>query len=72
MTEFEALQNAVNSIGNSLISLHEKNSEDKRKTIKKYFLSHSDAGTISPCLDYEQMNHFILGFAKACKLFLNK
>ncbi len=69
MNELKALQNAVNSSGCQFLSIQVKPTEDKRKTINRYFLDHVGFGTISPVLDYEQMNHFILGFSKAFKIY---
>ena len=71
ITELEALQNAVISTDFTGLSVHEKPFyEDKRKTVKKYFLQ-IDKVTISPVLDYENMNYFILGFSKANKILTN-
>lgn len=67
MTELEALQNAVKSTGTQGLEIFEYQNEDKRKTIQKYYLC-LDGATISPRLDYEQMNHFILGFSRAKQL----
>lgn len=66
ITELEALQNAANVIG---LQVKEYIQNDKRKSIKKYFLL-NDIGTVSPVLDYENMNHFILGWIN-CKKFSN-
>lgn len=63
MTEHEALQNAANSLE---LFVHEKHNEDKRKTVKKFFLTQSGT-TVSPTLDYENMNHFILGWSNSIK-----
>ena len=64
MTELQALQNA--STGLSL-TVHEKYTQDKRKTVGRYFLTDRNGTTVSPVLDYEQMNHFILGWSRALK-----
>jgi hypothetical protein len=66
MTELQALQNAISSLPK--VQVYEKQFEDKRKTTKKYYLTFN-GGTISPVLDYENLNHFILGFSKAKNLF---
>lgn len=68
ISELEALQNAVISTNYPGLSIHEKPMEDRRKTTKKYFLN-IGGSTISPVLDYENMNHFLLGFFKAKKMF---
>lgn len=71
LSEFESLQNAVNynELSKFNLSLYEKFFEDKRKTTKMFFLQNDKTGeTISPVLDYENMNHFILGFSRGIKL----
>ena len=65
--ELEGLQNHVNSCYEPLLSVHEYVNHDRRKTIKHYFLT-VNGTTISPILNYESMNHFLLGFNKALKL----
>jgi hypothetical protein len=64
MSNLLALHNAANSVGLIGLKVHEKFNEDKRRSIKKYFLTHCGM-TISPVLNYDNMNHFILGFSKA-------
>lgn len=61
MTELQALQNAANKMNLTICEWH---NEDNRKTIKKYFAK-INGKTISPILDYETLNHFILGYSKA-------
>ena len=70
-TELEALNNAVSYFGFKNIILHEKQYIDKRKKVSKFFLQYG-AETISPVLDYNQMNHFILGMGTMQKLTINK
>lgn len=70
MTKLEALTNAVISANVAGLKVYEKYSEDKRKTVNKYFVT-LEGTTISPVLNYENMNHFILGFSKAPKLLIN-
>ncbi len=65
--KFKALQNAVISTDFPGLGVYEKQFEDKRKTAKKYFLQ-INKSMLSPVLDYENMNHFILGFSKAKKI----
>ena len=67
-TELQSLQNHVKSINLEGLEIREWNQQDKRKSIKKYFAIMSGI-TISPTLDYEQMNHFLLGFGRAVKYF---
>ena len=59
-TQLEALNNALQYFGFKNIILHEKQYSDKRKKVSKFFLQQG-AKTISPMLDYNEMNHFILG-----------
>lgn len=66
-TEFQALENLTNTIGLSGLQIVEKQQSDKRHTTKKFFLCLNYLN-ISPVLDYEQMNHFILGFKKCYEL----
>lgn len=58
--QIEALNNALSYLGLKNVILHEKQYSDKRKKVSKFFLQQG-AETISPVLDYKQMNHFILG-----------
>lgn len=67
MTELESLQNAAQNIGMGF-NIHEYQNSDKRKTVKLYYLQF-DGITSSPCLDYDNMNHFLLGFLKAKKIY---
>jgi len=67
MTELNALENAVISAKLEGLKVYEKQTTDKRKTIKHYFLNYY-GNTISPNLDYDNMNHFIMGLSKGLKL----
>ena len=67
ITQLEALNNAVNYFGLKNIILHEKQNSDKRKKVSKFFLQYG-AKIISPVLDYNEMNHFILGMWTMKKL----
>ena len=69
--QMEALQNALNSFGLTNVILHEKQYSDKRKKVSKFFLQQG-AETISPVLDYNEMNHFILGMGTMQRLTINK
>lgn len=62
--KFDALQNAVNSIGMQGLKLTLKPEHDKRKTAERFLLS-LNGMCISPVLDYDKMNHFLLGFSCA-------
>ena len=55
----------------SNIILHEKQYSDKRKKVSKFFLQ-DGAKTISPVLNYNEMNNFILGMDAMQKLTNNK
>ena len=63
----EALENALNSFGLTNLTVYPKISEDKRLKTPKFFLNNGFQ-TISPVLDYENMNHFILGMGTMQKL----
>ena len=69
--QMEALQNALNSFGLKNVILHEKQYSDKRKKVSKFFLQQG-AKTISTVLDYNEMNHFILGMGAMQRLTINK
>lgn len=60
-TEIQSLQNAADDLG---LIIYEKLTQDKRKTIKNYF-AQKGSQTVSPVLDYENLNHFLLGWRKA-------
>ena len=70
-TQLEALNNALSYFGFKNVILHEKQYSDKRKKVSKFFLQQG-AETISPVLDYNEMNHFILGMSAMQKLTINK
>jgi hypothetical protein len=67
MTQLQALENAVNSVKIEGLKINQYYFEDKRKKTEMYFLSLNN-NCISPKLDYDNMNHFILGFSKALSL----
>ena len=69
--QIEALQNALQYLGLKNINLHEKQYNDKRKKVSKFFLQQG-LETISPVLDYNEMNHFIFGMGTMQKLTINK
>lgn len=56
--ELEALQNAA-SVSNLVIN--ENFTQDKRVKIKKYFATLNGL-SVSPTLEYNLMNHFLLGW----------
>lgn len=63
ITEIEALQNAANDLG---IEIRTKYQEDRRRSINKYFAMYK-GNSVSPVLDYDQMNYFLLGWRNAIK-----
>ena len=69
-TQLEALNNALSYFGLKNIILHEKQYSDKRKKVSKFFLQ-DGAKTISPVLNYNEMNNFILGMDAMQKLTNN-
>ena len=56
----EALENALNSFGLNNLTIYPKISVDKREKKPKFFLNFGFQ-TISPVLNYENMNSFIKG-----------
>ena len=71
ITQLEALNNALQYLGLKNINLHEKQYNDKRKKVSKFFLQQG-VKTISPVLNYKEMNCFILGMGEMQKLTNNK
>lgn len=69
MTQLQALNNAANN-SNLSLRVYEMPMLDKRKSVKKFFLQ-IGIKTISPVLNYENMNHFILGFLRAEEILTN-
>jgi hypothetical protein len=67
MTELQSLQNAADNVTIGTATVHKHYFEDRRKTTNKYFLT-INGTSCSPILDYEQMNHFILGMLKAISM----
>ena len=65
--QLEALNNALDYFGFKNINLHEKQYSDKRKKVSKFFLQQG-AETISPVLDYENMNYFIMGMGASKRI----
>ena len=69
--QLEALNNALNYFGLKNINLHEKQYSDKRKRVSKFFLQQGE-NRISPVLNYNEMNNFILGMGTMKRLTNNK
>ena len=63
----EALENALNSFGLNNLTIYPKISVDKREKKPKFFLNNGFK-TISPVLDYENMNYFIMGMGASKKI----
>ena len=63
----EALQNTVNYQKVDGLNIQPYIENDKRKKEARFVLSLNGA-CISPVLNYDNMNHFILGFSRALKL----
>lgn len=61
--ELQALENAANNCNIEGLKVIEAYQQDKRKTLKMYYLQLGNS-TFSPKLDYENLNHFILGMIK--------
>jgi hypothetical protein len=59
-TEIQYLQNAADDLG---LVVHEKAIDDRRKKVKRYFANKGNE-TVSPVLDYEQLNHFLAGWRR--------
>ena len=68
--QLEALNNSLSYFGFKNINLHEKQYNDKRKKVSKFFLQQG-VKTISPVLTYDEMNCFILGMAAIKELTNN-
>jgi hypothetical protein len=66
-SQLTALQNMANASELSIV-IHEKIYQDKRVKTKKYFAQIKGKGTISPVLDYSNLNHFLLGMLNAKKI----
>ena len=69
-TQLEALNNAVVSMNLEGLEVLQYIQHDNRKKIGKFFLR-LNGTSISPILNYNEMNHFILGMSKMQKLTNN-
>ena len=70
-TQLDALNNSLSYFGFKNINLYEKQYSDKRKKVSKFFLQQGSK-TISPVLNYNEMNNFILGMEAMQNLTNNK
>jgi hypothetical protein len=71
MNEIQALQNAANATNLEGIKISEFEPLDKRKSVKRYIANLPKGGAISPILDYEQMNYYLLGMIKHSQILNN-
>ena len=69
--QLEALNNSLSYFGFKNINLYEKQYNDKRKKVSKFFLQQGE-NRISPVLNYNEMNNFILGMGTMERLRNNK
>ena len=69
--QLDALNNSLSYFGFKNINLYEKQYNDKRKKVSKFFLQQGE-NRISPVLNYNEMNHFILGMGTMKRLTNNK
>lgn len=67
----EALQNAANYSKVEGLFVAIWIDTDRRKKTPKFVLTHK-GNSFSPVLDYDNMNHFLLGFIKAIELTKDK
>ena len=70
-TQLEALNNAVVSMNLEGLEVRKYIQHDNRKKIGKFFLI-LNRTSISQTLNYDNMNHFILGMIKMQNLINNK
>lgn len=61
--EMEALQNFGDSLN---LKIHQKFTQDKRKTVNKYFACRNGV-SVSPELEYDQLNCFMIGWKNSMK-----
>jgi len=66
-TKLEALQNAARNTNVQGLEIKPIQPIDKRKKAELFLLSLNRV-CLSPVLDYDKMNHFLLGFSKAIKI----
>ena len=68
--QLDALNNAVVSMNLEGLEVRQYIQHDNRKKIGKFFLR-LNGTSISPILNYDNMNHFILGMMKMQRLTNN-
>lgn len=69
--ELQALNNAINYHNLAGYTVHQRFETDKRKKVGKYFIMDDKGTSITGTWDYDQLNHFILGYGKAFNKFKN-
>lgn len=63
INEIKSLQNFGDSLN---LKIHQKFTQDKRKTVNKYFASRNGV-SVSPELEYTQLNCFMIGWKNSIK-----
>jgi hypothetical protein len=69
-TELESLNNAVVNMNLEGLEVLQYIQHDNRKKVGKFYLR-LNGSYFSPTLDYDNMNHFLLGMSKMKKIFEN-
>lgn len=62
--QIDFLQLAANDLN---LVIHEKITHDKRKKVQMFFATTKEGASVSPILNYDKLNHFLLGWHKAVK-----
>lgn len=65
--QMQALQNALSYNEFKTVKVYQHTPQDKRRTRTKFFLQ-TGKHTISPALEYNELNLFILGMSRAKQL----
>lgn len=65
--QLEALNNAVVNMNLEGLEVLQYIQHDNRKKIGKFYLRHN-GNCISPTLDFDKLNHFLLGMSKMKKI----
>lgn len=66
--ELDALTNAVNNLN---LENHKVLIDYSQRLLRRYFLVNDLGISLTGCWDYEKINHFIMGYAKAYARFNN-
>jgi hypothetical protein len=62
--ELQLLQNAASDLNLTVCRYHK---QDRRFTTSLFFIQNSKGSNISPILDYEGLNNWLLGYRRALK-----